>query len=85
MSAQPISEGALYARVQLEAARKHLRDCKERENAAFDAYLDAMDASIKAIARESAALSAWLAASRPVAGDETAQAEEPPHASRQTQ
>ena len=50
----------LYARVQFEAARKNLDDCREREREARIEYMDAMDATLNAIFRiESLANLQW--------------------------
>lgn len=62
-----------FARAELDAARKDLSDCRNRENETFQDYLDAMDTTMWAIVREQKAFSAWFEASRPV----TAQEQEP--------
>jgi hypothetical protein len=52
------------AKAQLDAARKNLEDCQERESITFDAHQAALADVALAFIREDSAFEAWLAASR---------------------
>jgi len=62
MNIPNLPDHELYARVQLDAARKNLSDCRERENMTLDAYLEAARATNNAYARERGAFYVWFAA-----------------------
>jgi phosphoenolpyruvate-protein kinase (PTS system EI component) len=53
-----------FAKAQLDAARKNLDDCHERETIAFEAHQAAIAAVTLALIREDDAHQAWLAAIR---------------------
>jgi hypothetical protein len=65
MNIPNLPDHELYTRVQLDAARKNLSDCRERESEAFKAYMDASAATTNAYARERDAFYAWFITSRP--------------------
>ena len=56
----------LYARVQLDAAIKNVDDCQEREKIAFDAYMEAIEATMDAWQRDYDARQAWRKAIKAV-------------------
>jgi hypothetical protein len=62
--AQSHAHEARIAKAALDAARKRLWDCREREGEAFTTYIEAMTASSAAFERERNAFYKWCDSSR---------------------